>query len=91
MTAVTIYRLGRKNTTGVVVSDLAALLTAIGGLITAIAGAVALVITAAKTSRKERPRAARNLLAQLAEAAEDGEITGDELREILESEGDDEQ
>jgi hypothetical protein len=65
------------------VSDLAALLTAIGGLITAIGGAVALVMTSVRTSRRERPKAARNLLAELAEAAEDGEITGEELRDIL--------
>lgn len=67
--------------------DLAALLTAIGGLITAVGGAVALVITSVRTSKRERPQAARNLAAELAKAAEDGEITADELRQILDEDG----
>lgn len=62
--------------------DLAQLLTAIAGLVTAIAGAVALVITTVRTSRRERPAAARQLLARLAEAAKDGDITPEELAEI---------
>lgn len=64
-------------------TDLAALLTAIGGLITAGAGAFALVWNTVRMSRKERPRAAERAVEQLAAAAEDNEITADELAAVL--------
>lgn len=70
-------------------SDIASLLTAIAGLITALCGGIALVVTAFRTSRRERPRAARRLAEQLAEAAEDGVITTEELRKIAGPQHDD--
>jgi ABC-type anion transport system duplicated permease subunit len=64
------------------VSDLATLVTAITGMVTAITGLVGALVMLVKVSRRERPQAARNLAAELAEAAKDGEITADELRRI---------
>lgn len=63
--------------------DIATLLTAIGGLITALAGAYALVYNTVRMSRTERPAAAKGMARELAAAAEDGEITPDELAAIL--------
>jgi hypothetical protein len=65
------------------VDDLASLLTAIGGLVTAVAGAFALVWTTVRTSRRERPAAVRRAAEELAAAAEDGEITPDEIAAAL--------
>lgn len=62
--------------------DVATLVTALTGLVTALTGLIGAVVVLVKMSRKERPRAARNLAAELAEAAKDGEITADELRRI---------
>jgi hypothetical protein len=64
------------------VSDLAALITAITGLLTAGTGLVGAVVVLVRVSRRERPNAARNTAAELAEAAEDGVITVAELRRI---------
>ena len=64
-------------------SDLATLLTAIGGLVTSLCGGAALLISAVRSSRRERPQAARSVAEQLAEAAADGELTDDEIRDIL--------
>lgn len=64
--------------------DIATLLTAIGGLCTALAGAFALVYNTIRMSRKERPAAAKGVARELAAAAEDGEITAEELAAILE-------
>lgn len=66
-------------------SDLASLLTAIGGLVTALGGAVAVVITAVRTSRKERPAAAEQAAQQIASAAEDGDYTVEEVTQILQA------
>lgn len=65
-------------------SDIAALITAIAGLVTALTGLVGAVVLAVRVSRRERPRAARGVLERIADAAEDGVITVDELREIAE-------
>lgn len=65
-------------------SDLATLITAIAGLATALTGLAGVIVVLIKVSRRERPRAARGLAEQLAEAAEDGAITVDELRRIAE-------
>lgn len=67
--------------------DAATLITAIAGLITALTGLVGAIAVAIRVGRRERPRAARGVAEQLAEAAEDGVITVDELRRIAE-EGD---
>lgn len=64
--------------------DVAALIGAITGLVTASTGLVGAVVLLVKVSRRERPRAARNVAAELAEAAEDGVITVEELRKIAE-------
>lgn len=70
--------------------DVAALLQAIGGLsglVTAAAGAFVLVWTTVRNSRKERHKAAEKAasraLQELAEAAKDGEITADEIDQVL--------
>lgn len=63
--------------------ELATLLTAIGGLVTALGGAAAVIITALRTSRRERNRAADTVLDELHAAAEDGRITPEELAAIL--------
>lgn len=60
-------------------SDVATLLTAVGGLITALTGSFVLIWNTVRMSRKERPRAARKAIAALVEAAEDGLITPEEL------------
>lgn len=65
-------------------SDVATLITAITGLVTAATGLVGALVMLVKVSRRERPRAARNVAAELAEAAEDGVVTVDELRRIAE-------
>ena len=62
----------------------AQLITAVAALVTALGGAVALVVSAKRTSKRERPAAARSFGAALAEAAADGEITAEEIREIVE-------
>jgi len=71
------------------VGELAQLITAVAGLITALGGVLGVVITARRTSQRERPAAARNatdrLLKSLATAAKDGELTHDELLAIAES------
>lgn len=67
-------------------SDLATLVTAITGLISALTGLVGAAVVARRVSRRERHKAPRTLADKLAEAAEDGEITLEELREIADSE-----
>lgn len=69
------------------VSDLAQLLVAIGGMVAAILGGVAGLVTAIRTSGRERPKAASKGAArfakELAAAAEDGELTPDEIAEAI--------
>ena len=67
--------------------DAATLITAIAGLVTAVGGLLGAAAAWRASSKRERPRAARNVLAELAEAAADGEITEDELRRIADGEG----
>lgn len=64
--------------------DIATLLTAVGGLVTALAGAFVLVWNTVRMSKRDHPAAAKELARELAVAAEDGEITPDELAAILE-------
>ncbi|MFD6072819.1 hypothetical protein [Amycolatopsis lurida] len=68
-------------------SELAQLLTAIGGMVAMVLGAIGGLVTALRTSRRERPKAAANgatrVAEQLAKAAEDGEITPDEVAEAM--------
>ncbi len=68
-------------------SDLAQLLVAIGGMVAAILGGVAGLVTAIRTSGRERPAAAAKgvtrVAEQLAKAAEDGQITPEELAEAM--------
>lgn len=66
--------------------DVAALITAVAGLVTALTGLVGALVVLVKVSRRERPRAIRNVAADLAEAAEDGVITVEELKAIAEEE-----
>lgn len=66
--------------------DAATLVTAIGGLITAITGLVGAIAVLIRVSKRERRQAARGVAAELAKAAEDGDITVDELRQIVERE-----
>jgi tellurite resistance protein len=66
----------------VTVGDVATLLTAIASLVTALGGAVALVISAVRTSRRERAGAAEEVAAEILAAAADGELSPEELREI---------
>lgn len=69
-------------------NDVATLLTAVGGLTTALAGAFALVWNTVRLSKRERPDTARRVVEVLAAAAEDGEITADELAQLAEHLGD---
>lgn len=62
--------------------DAAALITAITGLITALSGLLGLLLP--RMSKKRRRRAARDTIAEIAKAAEDGVITVEELRQISE-------
>lgn len=62
--------------------DLATLLTAIGSVITALAGAAGIVITAARTSRRERSDAAEEAAEDVLKAIADGEFDEDELEEL---------
>lgn len=71
--------------------DIAALIGAITGLIAALGTAAAAIITARRASPAERKRAARGVLDRLAEAAQDGQITADEVAEILAAEDGEEQ
>ena len=68
-------------------SDLAQLLVAIGGMVAAILGGVAGLVTAIRTSGRERPKAASKgatrFAKELAAAAEDGELTPDEIAEAI--------
>jgi len=66
------------------VGDAATLITAIAGLITALTGLVGAIVVLVKVSRREPRRAARGVAAELAEAAEDGVITVEELKRIAE-------
>lgn len=64
-------------------NDIAALLTAIGGLITAGSGAFVLVFTTIRGSRKERQTAAERAVERLVAVTEDGELTDEERAEVL--------
>lgn len=76
------------------VSDIAQLLIAIGGMVTAICGGVAGIITAIRTSGRERPKAASKgasrFAKELAAAADDGELTPEEITDALRKLGDEE-
>lgn len=69
-------------------SELASLLTAIGGLITAIGGPIVAIYLSSRTSRRERTSTADNVLDKLRAAAEDGAVTPEELAAILRKEDD---
>lgn len=72
-------------------SELAALLTAIGSLVTAGGATFALVWNTLRNGPKERETAASRAVKRFVVAAEDGEITPDEVDEIRqELEGGDE-
>ncbi|GAA0638329.1 hypothetical protein GCM10010174_70230 [Kutzneria viridogrisea] len=58
--------------------DVATLLGAIASLVTALGGAVAAVLLALRTSRRERTDAAKEVAAEIL----DGDYTEDELRQI---------
>lgn len=71
-------------------SDLPQLLIAIGGMVAAICGGVAGLVTAIRTSNQERPKAAKKgakaatrFAKELATAAEDGELTPEEIAEAI--------
>ena len=65
-------------------SDFATLLYAIAALVGALGSAVAVVINAVRSSRRERPVAAQRALKHLAEATADGDLTSEEVAEVLE-------
>jgi lantibiotic modifying enzyme len=69
------------------VSDVATLITAIAGLVTSLTGLVGAIVVLVRVSKRERRKAAREVVAGLAEAAADGVITADELQKIAEEEG----
>jgi hypothetical protein len=64
------------------VGDIAGLITAIGSALAAVLSGITGLIIAVRSSGRERPQAARNVVEELAEAAEDG-LTKDEIRKIL--------
>ena len=67
--------------------DIATLLTAIGGLVTALAGAFALVYNTVRIARREPRAAAENAAQRMADelvaAAEDGQLTAEEIATAL--------
>lgn len=63
--------------------DIALVLGGVAAVITALGTAIAAVITALRASPRERQRAARGALDRLAAVAADGEITQEELQEVL--------
>jgi hypothetical protein len=65
------------------VGDVATLLYGVAALVGAIGSAVAVVINAVRSSRRERPVAARQALGRLARAAADGQISNKELASVL--------
>lgn len=62
---------------------MATLLYGVAALIGAVGSAAAVVINALRSSRRERPVAARQALGRLAKAAADGKISGAELASVL--------
>jgi hypothetical protein len=72
------------------VGDLALLIGAITGLVAAVGTATTGVIIALRASPRERQQAARGALELLAEAAQDGVITPEELKAVLDEERGDE-
>jgi hypothetical protein len=67
------------------VGDVATLITAIAGLVSALGGLLGAVAAVRALGRRERPRAARNVAAELVDAARDGVITVEELQQIAEN------
>jgi hypothetical protein len=65
-------------------TEVTTLIGATSGLVMAIGAAIGAVTVLVKLLKRERPNAARRMAAELAVAAEDGEITADELRAIAE-------
>jgi hypothetical protein len=65
------------------VGDVATLLYGVAALIGAAGSAAAVVINALRSSRRERPVAARQALGRLAKAAADGHISDSELASVL--------
>lgn len=67
-------------------TELAALLTAIGGLVSALTGLGAFIWGTVRRAQRERPVAeagARKFAESLARAAEDGELTPQEITDAL--------
>lgn len=63
-------------------SDIVNLVTAITALVGALTGLVGVAVTLVKIFRREPKKSAHAAMQKLAAAAEDGEITPEELREI---------
>jgi hypothetical protein len=71
----------------------AALITALGGFATAMVGVAGAIYALRRVSKRERPAAARKshekttaqLRAALAEAAADGELTAEEIADVIET------
>lgn len=64
--------------------DLAQLLTAISLLVGALGTTTVGVLTALRSSPRERRRAATGVMRRLKESAKDGDLTDDEIRAALE-------
>lgn len=71
--------------------ELTDMLTAAAPFVAALGTAAAAVITALRSSPKERRRAARGVVRRLKESAKDGDLTDDEIREALTPDEDDEE
>lgn len=71
-------------------NELAVLITSIGAAIGTAGGGIAMVITAVRSSRKERATAAHTMVRKLARALQDGELSSDELADLASGGDDDE-
>lgn len=67
--------------------DVSTLLTAITGLVSAVGGLLAGAALIVRLFKRERRRAAPTVADEIAEAAADGELTADEIINVLRKRG----
>lgn len=70
-------------------NDVATLITAIAGLVGALGGPIVAIFLALQTSKKERKSAVPTVAHEIIEASKDGDLTVEEVLEILDKRGED--